>query len=229
MAEDTASPATYRAPGPVDPFLEPLVWSIASDWPSELERIRRGEKPAKTPLARAGQELTALHAEATAMAANAPFGALQPGPVVERFARVWNAVGDNLDEQLKWLSSIRPDQTDYDHLSHADFVVQLGQVMRAAQFRVLGRKLSDLDYLRGYAAQMQADWKPIAQQDATHWLAPGIAVDRYNWLLRRAKFIVVKKSQHIAQLDELNVAELKRSAAVLDYSLMHLVRGVAFA
>ena len=231
MAEETTPQAAtvYQAPGPVDPFLEPLVWSVAGDWPRELERMRRGEVPATTSLARAGLELSALHAEATRLAAQAPYDRLQPGGLVERFAQVWNAVLDSLGDQLKWLTGIRPDQTDFDTLTHADVVVQLGQVMRAVHFLALGRKLSDLDYLRGYVAQMRADWQPVARHEPGRMLQSHLIVERYNWLLRRARFIVVKKSQHVDKLDEIQLAEMQRSAAVLDYSLTHLVRGVAFA
>ena len=231
MADETTPqvPTIYQAPGPVDPFLEPLVWSVAGDWPRELERMRRGEVPATTPLARAGLELSALHTEATRLAAQAPYDRLQPGPLVERFAQVWNTVLDSLGDQLKWLTGLRPDQTDFDTLNHADLVVQLGQVMRAVHFLALGRKLSDLDYLRGYTAQMRADWLPIAKHEPGHLLQSNLIAERYNWLLRRARFIVVKKSQHVDKLDEINLAEMPRSAAVLDFALTHLLRGVAFA
>lgn len=228
MADEATTP-TYQAPGPVDPFLEPLVWSVAADWPRQLEKMRRGEALPTTRLARLARDVATLYATASQQAATAPYATLAPGSSVEGFASIWNAVVNDLDDQLKWLTGIRPDQRNLDHITNADFAVLLGQVMRAIQFKVLGRKLSELDYLRAYTAQLHADWKPVATADPSHALTSSIAVDRYNWLLRRARFLSVKKSQHIDQLDEINLADLKRTAAVLDYSLMHLVRALSFA
>jgi hypothetical protein len=225
-AED--SPALTQ-PGPADPFLEPLVWSIPDRWPLDVERLRRGDITADSEVGRLAAAVAVLHADFGRIAVAAPQAPLQPGPIIEKFAAIWNDVRDELGAEGRWLTTCRPDQIDFDAQTQADFVVLLGQVLRALLLRASDRKLTDLDHLQAYTAQMQADWRALAEAVPFEDLTPGVAVERYNWLLRRARQMVVKKAQHVAQLDDIALDELKRSYLVMQYSLMHLVRAVAFA
>lgn len=223
---DSAEP--YQAPGPVDPFLEPLVWSAPATWGRLLERLRKGELHAENYREEAAAALGRLHADFAPVAGRAPFDPFTATDTANQLHTMWMNIVNDLGQSRQWLAGFGPEDVKVDSATNADYAVMLGQVMRAAQLSVID-KISELDKARIFTAQMRADWKPFAAVLPGAPLTPGYAVDRYNWLLGQAKAIVVKKSQHVHQLDEINLAELPRSASVLDFSLIHLVRALAFA
>ncbi|MCW5882358.1 MAG: hypothetical protein KIS91_15625 [Anaerolineae bacterium] len=225
----TARSAQAAPPGPLDPYLEPLVWGIAARWPYQLERLRRGGIPAASRPIEVADLLNALHREVGQQAAAMPFAPLADSPLPAQASRIWDVIKGDLGQQTAWLAGLGPDDPAKGEVMYADFAVAVGQWRQAAAFQTLGRKLPNLDYLRGYVAQFRTDWRPFAQAAPGQLLAPGPAVERYNWLLVKARQTVVKQRQHVDNLDLFDLAEVERSALVLDYSLVHLLRALAFA
>ncbi len=225
----TAHAAQAGPPGPMDSYLEPLVWGIAGRWPYQLERLRRAEIPAASRPVEVADLLNTLHREVAQQAAATPFVLLADSLLPAQAARIWEVIKGDLGKQTAWLSGSGLDGPLTGEVTHADFAVAVGQWTQAAAFQTLDRKLSDLDYLRGYVAQFRADWRPFAQADPGHLLAPGPAVERYNWLVAKSRQAVVKQRQHVDNLDTFDLAEVKRSALVLDFSLVQLLRALSFA
>ena len=224
-----ARSAQAAPPGPIDPYLEPLVWGMPGRWPYQVERLRRGELPPSSRALEVADLLTSLHDQVAQQATPAPFAPLTDSPLPEQAARIWDVVKADFGKQAAWLAGLDPDDPVKGEVAYADFAVATGQWMQAAAFQTLGRKLSDLDYLRGYVAQFRADWQPFAQAEPGHLLTPGPAVERYNWLLAKARQTVVKQRQHVDNLDAFDLAEVARSALVLDFSLVQLLRALSFA
>lgn len=224
-----ARAAQSAPPGPVDAVLEPLVWGIPGRWPYLVDRIRRGEVPATARPLEVARLLVDLHTHVVQASAADAFAPLTDSPLIEQATRIWDVVKADLGKQTAWLAGLGPDDPVQGSVTQADFAVAVGQWMQAGAFQTLERRLSDLDYLRGYTAQMRADWRPFAQAHPGHELTLGPAVARYNWLLDKARKTVVKQRQHVDNLDEFDLDTMARSAAVLDYSLIQLLRALAFA
>lgn len=225
----SARAAQTAPPGPVDFYLEPLVWGIPDRWPYQVERLRRGEVPMASRPMEVADLLTTLHREVTQQATMTPFAPLADSPLPTQAARIWDVVKGDLGRQAAWLTGLGPDDPVKGEVTYADFATAMGQWLQAAAFQTLDRKLSDLDYLRGYVSQFRSDWRAFAQTDPGHLLAPGPAVERYNWLLAKSRQTVVKQRQHVDNLDEFQLAEVARSALVLDFSLVQLLRALSFA
>lgn len=224
-----ARAAQAAPPGPRDAYLEPLVWGIPDRWPYQVERLRRGEVPVVSRPVEVADLLSALHREVGQQAVATPFAPLADSPLPTQAARIWDVVKGDLGRQIAWLSGLGPDDPVKGEVTYADFAVAAGQWLQAAAYQTLDRKLSDLDYLRGYVSQFRADWSLFAQADPGHLLVPGPAVERYNWLLVKSRQTVIKQRQHVDNLDELYPTVADRSALVLDYSLVQLLRALSFA
>ena len=226
-------PAPSTAPNmnqlDAESFLEPLVFSVPAAWPWAIATNLEGVAIPKSPLAPVARQWATLHAAALQQAIATPTAKSGSSDVVAGIQTRLKTAAADLGPEMAWLEGARADGGDLGDLVWSDLAVLTGQLMAAAQVRLLGKKLSDLDHLRAYSAQMRADWEPIAKAVPGELLQPGVAVTRYNWLLARARKTVVKQSQHVARLDDLNLDEMKRSYIVLHYSLIQLVRSLAFA
>ncbi|MFN8471393.1 MAG: hypothetical protein U0822_04180 [Anaerolineae bacterium] len=227
---DQASSTTVPTPNPADPdnFLEPLVFSVPGAWPWTIDAHAQGITPPKSPLAPVAAQLAALHAGVLTQAAATPTAKAQGSDLIEGIQTRWKTAAADLGPEMAWLDGARP-EGDLGALPWSDLAVLTGQLVAAVQIRMLGKKLSDLDHLRAYTAQMRADWEPIGRAVPSEPLQPGVAVSRYNYLLTRARATVVKQSQHVANLDDINLDEMKRTYIVLHYSLIQLVRSLSFA
>lgn len=225
---DQPPPTTVPNPSDPDNFLEPLVFSVPAEWPWAIDAHLQGVALPKSPLAPVARQLAELHAAALAQAVATPTARAQGSDLIEGIRTRWKTAAADLGPELAWLEAARP-EGDLGSLPWSDLAVVTGQMMAAAQIRMLDKKLGDLDHLRAYSAQMRADWDPIAKAAPSEPLQPGVAVGRYNWLLAKARKTVVKQSQHVANLDDIALDEMKRTYIVLHYSLIQLVRSLSFA
>ncbi len=210
-------------------FLEPLVFSVPASWPWAIATNLEGVTIPKSPLAPVARQWAGLHTATLKQAMATPTAKVARSDVAEGVQTRLKTASADLGPEMAWLEGARADGGDPGDMVWSDLAVVTGQLMAATQIRLLGKKLSDLDHLRAYSAQMRADWEPIAKVMPGEPLQPGIAVTRYNWLLARAQKTVVKQSQHVARLDDINLDEMKRTYIVLHYSLIQLVRSLSFA
>ncbi len=210
-------------------FLEPLVFSVPGAWPWAIDANLQGVASSKSPLAPVARQLAELHVATLRQAIATPTARAEGSELVEGIQTRLKTAAADLGPELAWLEGAGVAGANLGDMVWSDLAVLTGQLMAAAQIRMLGKKLSDLDHLRAYGAQMRADWDPIGRAVPQEALQPGVAVTRYNWLLARARKTVVKQSQHVAKLDEINLDEMKRTYIVLHYSLIQLVRSLSFA
>lgn len=225
---DQPSPTGIRNPSDPDNFLEPLVFSVPGAWPWAIDAHMQGVATPKSPLAPVARQLAELHAAALAQAIATPTARAQGSDLIAGIETRWKTAAADLGPEMAWLDGARPDG-DLGAMAWSDLAVTTGQMLAAAQIRMLDKKLNDLDHLRAYSAQMRADWEPLGKAAPSESLQSGVAVSRYNWLLAKARQTVVKQSQHVANLDEINLDEMKRTYIVLYYSLIQLVRSLSFA